>query len=139
MHVIPFISHIYINLMEVGIFIIFIALVIFFRFVVGGFDHDRVDSYISKRGGRIINKNWSPFGTGWFGEKDSRIYELTYEDSDGNIHEATCKTSMMSGVYFTEDRIVNYNYKVNTDNISSIAAENKRLREEIERLKNNNG
>ncbi|MCL2348423.1 MAG: hypothetical protein FWC50_09200 [Planctomycetaceae bacterium] len=94
-----------------------------------------------------MEKHWSPFGKGWLGEKDSRIYELTYEDAEGNLHEATCKTSMLSGVYFTEDRIVRKRQQrekhdsQNTplsheENEVSLQEENRRLREEIERLQN---
>ena len=53
-----------------------------------------------------IDKSWDPFGPGWFGEKDSRIYEIVYRDRDGRVHRDHVKTSMMSGVYLTNDRIV---------------------------------
>ena len=43
-------------------------------------------------------------GRGWFGEKNDRIYEVVYYDSNGEQHLATCKTSLLSGVYWTEDR-----------------------------------
>jgi hypothetical protein len=71
-------------------------------------DNDRISSYIKERGGRVISINWAPFGKGWFGEKNDRIYEVVYYDRVGNQHWATCKTSMMSGVYWTEDRITHH-------------------------------
>ena len=80
------------------------ALVI--RLFAGSMDGDRIDEYIRSRGGRLLTKEWAPFGRGWFGEKDSRLYRITYEDADGAVHRATCKTSLFSGVYFTEDTIV---------------------------------
>ena len=86
------------------LFVVGIAIVI--RLIAGSMDGDRVDDYVRTRGGKLISKHWSPFGRGWFGEKDSRIYEIEYIDADGNRHQATCKTSMLSGVYMTEDRIV---------------------------------
>lgn len=128
-----------------------ILIAVFFRLAAGSMDGDRIDESIRQRGGRIVEKHWSPFGKGWVGEKDSRIYELIYEDADGNLHEATCKTSLLSGVYFTEDRIVqNRRQRKNHEDhalfhpatpqddneVSSLQEENRQLREEIEQLRN---
>jgi len=139
--------------MEFAIPFLFIGAIlfaIFVRLMAGSMDVDRIDEYISERGGRIIEKQWTPFGKGWFGEKDSRIYRVIYEDSQGNIHEATCKTSMFSGVYFSEDQIVQRRQrrKNHEDNVTlqdtatqedhhvtSLQEENRQLREEIERLR----
>jgi hypothetical protein len=49
--------------------------------------------------------SWAPFGKGWFGEKNDRIYEVVYYDARGDQHWATCKTSLLSGVYWADDRI----------------------------------
>lgn len=68
-------------------------------------DKDRIAGYVGQRGGRIVSISWAPFGRGWFGEKGDRIYEVVYYDSDGAQHFATCKTSLFSGVYWTEDRV----------------------------------
>jgi hypothetical protein len=68
-------------------------------------DKSRITDYVRGRGGRIVSINWAPFGRGWFGEKNDRIYEVVYYDSEGNQHWATCKTSLLSGVYWTEDRV----------------------------------
>ncbi len=70
-----------------------------------GLDKDRIKDYVHERGGRIISISWAPFGRGWFGEKEERIYEVVYYDQAGNQHFATCKTSLWTGVYWTEDRI----------------------------------
>ncbi len=45
-------------------------------------------------------------GPGWFGEKDSRIYEIVYRDRDGHVPLAHVKSSMMSGVYLKNDQII---------------------------------
>jgi hypothetical protein len=68
-------------------------------------DRTRIAEYIQQRGGRIVSINWAPFGRGWFGEKNDRIYEVVYYDKEGNQHFASAKTSLWSGVYWTEDRI----------------------------------
>jgi hypothetical protein len=75
-----------------------------------------------------------PFGPGWFGEKSDRIYAVRYLDKDGNEHEARCKTSMWTGVYFTQDEIVRH-AKRPSDKQESLEEENRRLRDELERLK----
>ncbi len=84
--------------------IILLAIVI--RVFAGKFDGARVEEYIRSMGGKILDRSWDPFGPGWFGEKDSRIYAIVYQDSAGLVHHAHVKTSAMSGVYLTNDRIV---------------------------------
>jgi hypothetical protein len=86
----------------VGVFILAIVI----RLIAGSFDGERVEQYIREIGGELIDRSWDPFGPGWFGDQDSRIYEIVYRDRDGRTHRAHVKTSMMSGVYLTNDRIV---------------------------------
>jgi hypothetical protein len=116
-----------------------IILAIVIRLAAGGLDHDRVRQYVEARGGRVLESNWAPFGPGWFGEKSDRIYEVRYLDRDGNEHRAHCKTSMWTGVYFTEDTITRYadrpQPRHSEPTPSSLEEENRRLREELERLK----
>ncbi len=88
------------------IFIGFIILAGVLRIIAGSFDGERVEEYIRDRGCELIDKSWDPFGPGWFGEKNSRIYEIVYRDRDGKVHRAHVKTSMLSGVYLTNDQIV---------------------------------
>jgi hypothetical protein len=127
--------------MEVlAIFVLIIPIVVIIRMIAGGMDHDRVEEYIVSRGGRVIEKNWSPFGKGWFGSEHERIYEVKYQDKDGNIHQATCKTSALAGVYFTED-IITISAK-NTgaiDKETELELENRQLKQQIEELKRNRG
>jgi hypothetical protein len=68
-------------------------------------DKDRITAYIQDRGGRVVSINWAPFGRGWFGEKEERLYEVVYYDQAGQQHFATAKTSMFTGVFWTEDRV----------------------------------
>jgi hypothetical protein len=122
----------------------FIALAIVFRLLLGSLDRDRVRAYIGDRGGRLISSTWAPCGKGWFGEKSDRIYEVRYLDGDGNEHEASCKTSMFSGVYFTEDRIVRYGERPDREprdhlRLAELELENQRLRDELKRTKDRNG
>ncbi len=123
--------------MEFAIFVIpvFLLLAILIRLGAGSLDHDRVRRYITERGGKVLHAGWTPFGPGWFGEKSDRIYKVRYLDKDGNEHHAHCKTSALSGVYFTKDEIVRYAERPEEPRGESLEEENRRLREEIERLK----
>jgi hypothetical protein len=84
---------------------IIVAIVI--RFAAGGLDQDRVKQYVEQRGGKLLTAEWSPFGPGWFGEKSDRIYQVRYLDVDGTDHEE----------------------------VESLEEENRRLREELARLR----
>ena len=113
-----------------------ILVAILFRVGAGSMDNDRLREYVESRGGRIIASNWAPFGPGWFGEKSDRIYQVRYIDRDGNEHDAYAKTSMWTGVYFTEDRIVKYaKQPIDVDEVETLEKENARLRAELDRLK----
>ena len=120
------------------LFFVFVMIALFVRLAAGSMDGDRVKSYIEQQGGILLESHWSPFGKGWYGEKDSRIYEVRYRDREGNIHSATIKTSMFSGVYFTDDEIVSRaNVKMPVDvqlDPSLLEDENQRLRERIAEL-----
>ncbi len=122
------------------IILVFIVLAVAIRLLAGGMDGERVREYIEQRGGRLLSSGWAPFGKGWFGEKSDRIYEVRYLDGDGNEHEASCKTSMFTGVYFTEDRIVRYaatpRQEPQADSrLALLEQENRRLRDELNRSK----
>lgn len=119
-----------------------LGLVVVIRLAAGGFDRDRVTQYIESRGGRILGTRWTPFGPGWFGERSDRIYEVRYVDAEGNERIAHCKTSLTTGVYFTEDRIVRQADRTrgaaeeqSAPEVVSLREENHRLRQEIERLR----
>lgn len=85
-------------------FAIVVALVI--RLMAGGLDGDRVERYVRDQGWELVDRSWDPFGPGWFGEKGSRIYQIVYRDQRGDLHRAHVKTSMLSGVYLTNDEVV---------------------------------
>jgi len=114
--------------------VICIALV--FRFLAGSMDRERVRQYVEARGGRVIQATWAPFGPGWFGGNKERIYQVRYLDRDNNVHEAYARTSMWTGVYFTEDQIIQHGKPpIEEEEVESLEEENARLRSELERLK----
>ena len=86
------------------LFVVFVAIAIGGWIASYSFDKSRITQYVEGRGGRVVSITWAPFGKGWFGEKNDRIYEVVYYDRAGDQHLATCKTSLWSGVYWTEDR-----------------------------------
>ncbi|MGD0516055.1 MAG: hypothetical protein ABSA26_00845 [Thermoguttaceae bacterium] len=119
------------------IFIVFIGIAIVIRLVAGSIDTGRIESYVSQQGWTLLDKSWDPFGPGWFGEKDSRIYQIVYRDSEGDIHKAHVKTSLLSGVYLTNDHVVERDKKATAEGSETdedLQQENERLRRKIQEL-----
>lgn len=91
---------------------VFVCIVLFTVLIIGilifqrSTDSRRVEKYVQQQGWELVDRSWDPFGPGWFGEKDSRIYQIVYRDQEGLLHRAHVKTSMLSGVYLTHDQIV---------------------------------
>lgn len=125
----------------VQVYIIFgIAALIFaviIRLQHGSMDGDRIRSYIERQGGKLLDAHWTPFGPGSLDDQRNRIYEVRYLDNDGNQHHAFCKTSGWIGVSFTEDEIEECADA--SEKETSLEEENRRLREELERLKGRQG
>jgi hypothetical protein len=125
---------------NIGFIIVIPLLAIGFRLLADRWDRERIQQYVAERGGTLNGITWQPFGRGWFGEKGDRIYEVEYTDRDGASHSASCKTSMFSGVYFTDDRTTSGVRPLAITRadreIATLERENQRLRAEIERLKN---
>ena len=130
-----------------GIVVPFIAIVIGCRVIAGTLNHDRIRIYIKNKGGKVIEIVWTPFGPGWFGEKSDAIYEVDYYDRDGNYRRAHCKTSMFSGVYLHNDRLVSAvkpqqtmndheNQTMTRQVPMSLEEENRKLKKENELLRN---
>lgn len=114
-----------------------LAIIITFaaRLIAGGFDGDRVEAYVRKRGWELVDRSWDPFGPGWFGEKDSRFYQIVYRDERGDLHRAHVKTSMFSGVYLTNDEVVERGEpRPVTTGAGDLEQENARLEERIAEL-----
>jgi len=87
------------------VIVLFMIVALVSWFASFSLDQDRIHSDVQSRGGRVVSINWAPFGKGWFGEKNDRIYEVVYYDREGNQRWATCKTSFWSGVFWSEDRV----------------------------------
>jgi len=111
----------------------FIAFIVCTRLLVGILNKARIRSYVTERGGQVLQIRWSPFGKGWIGEKDAVLYEVIYREPDGAEHKATCKTALLSGVYFTEDNVISLPQA--NERIAELEAENRLLRQEVQKIK----
>ncbi len=113
--------------------LVLIAMLLF-RLLAGSMDQGRLESYIADKGWTLVDRHWEPFGPGWFGEKDSRIYRITYRDEEGALYEAHAKTSMMSGVYLTNERLIRARTTAEPTAQMSLEQENEALKRRIEEL-----
>lgn len=118
------------------VFAVFILIAVVFRLAAGGLDTGRIEEYVRGQGWELIDRSWDPFGPGWFGEKDARIYQVVYRDERGDTHKAHVKTSMFSGVYLTHDSIVSRAERDSAPvtEVDRLEDENRRLRERLEEL-----
>jgi hypothetical protein len=82
-----------------------LVLVIGARLVHGQLDRGRIRAYAAENGWEVLECRWSPYGPGWVGARQARIYAVRYRDREGRSHAAYLKTSMFGGVYLTEDRV----------------------------------
>lgn len=106
-----------------------LLLALFLRLCAGALDLGRIDDYAQDRDWTVHRKSWAPFGPGWFGTQYARIYRVEFTDADGSRHEAYVKTSMMSGVYLTEDRVVQ-----RSSRLDELEAENTELKRRLAEL-----
>lgn len=128
-------------------FIIIILIFVFIAFLAfrKSLDKDNVKLWVESKGGRLISKEWTPFGSGWAGESRERLYTIIYIDRLGNRRKAEIKTSYGTGVYVRKDEIISpSNKSVNSNNSSpfsqkkenkNLAEENRLLKEELDKLK----
>jgi hypothetical protein len=72
-------------------------------------DRGRIEHYIVRLGGHVLDSRWFPAGPDSFGDESACIYAVRYLDSDGNEHAAHCQASIWTrAVRLVEDRIVHY-------------------------------
>ncbi len=113
----------------VGVLVLVVVVAVLIRIFAGLLDTDRVEQYVRDKGWTLIDKSWDPFGPGWFGEKSDRIYEIIFEDQHGDTHRAHVKTALFTGVYLTNDTIVE-----RSEQQTDLESENEELKKRIAEL-----
>lgn len=113
-----------------------IAIIVGIRLLAGHWDRERIKADLVRRGARVDEIAWSPFGKGWFGEKGDRIYRVSFIPAAGPHRTAWCKTSMWSGVFWSDETDVfgvpESSPREASDENARLRAENERLRQELE-------
>ena len=106
------------------------------RLFAGHLDKGRIEAYVKRQGWTMEDRSWDPLGPGWIGERDSRIYQIVFRDEEGNLRRAGVKTSMFSGVYLTDDTIIERPKVPPKSGLqgAELEAENRRLKENVEKL-----
>jgi hypothetical protein len=131
------------GLLVLLLFTLLLSAMIGIRVVLDRVDRGRIRSYVAARGGCAEEIRWDPFGYGWFGDQN-RIYRVTYVNRKGNRHVATCKTSVLAGVYWAEDAKVSGDPSPaeprNTaqdfdEEVWRLKEENAQLQNEVERMR----
>ncbi len=122
--------------MGFGIFLFFFMFIIITHLLTRYFDTDRIERHIHSLQGTMISKSWEPFGKRWFGSDSDRIYKVRFLDMYDNVHEAYVKTSLFGGVYFTDDKIIEYNDRNEHSEVFHLRKQVERLKRENELLRN---
>jgi len=113
-----------------------LAAIVVIRIVADRLDRKRIEADVAARGGVVLDISWKPFGRGWFGEKSDRVYLVEWTDASHVTHTSWCKTSLFTGVYWTED---GGRPPSRTGELEALRAENRRLREELEHARRGRG
>lgn len=90
------------------IFLLFsiICLIVVIILLCASFDRERIEKYLRSKNCQLIDSKWDPLGPGYGGRGRERIYKIVYHDIERRTHYSHVETSAWSGVYFTNDRIV---------------------------------
>jgi hypothetical protein len=75
------------------------------RGITHAIDRNRIANYAASQGWELLSCNWKLLGPGWFGNTHERLYRTEYRDGEGRTHAAFAKTSMLAGVYLSEDQV----------------------------------
>jgi len=74
------------------------------RLLLDRLDRKRIRRHRKSMRCEVDRIRWRPFGYGW--PSSARIYGVKYMDADGDLHKASCKTSILGDVYFGNDRML---------------------------------
>jgi hypothetical protein len=69
-------------------------------FITSNWDRQRIINDANNNGWTIKTIEWEPFGPGFLGEKNDRIYSVRFINENDIAQTRFCKTSVLSGVYW---------------------------------------
>ncbi len=91
-------------------------------------DERRIRYDIAARGGQFLEKHWDAWSPG-----EDRTYHVRFKDIDGNERTATCRTSLLSGVFWADMEV--FRSPRDTSTIIALKNENQRLQKELEQTR----
>jgi len=109
---------------------LFILALGFIPLIAATSDCGRIEDYLRKSRGRLIDKRWDPLGPGCLSGYGMRQYQITYEDRRGRVHQANVKTSMLGGVYLSRNKVIQNTPKMTAEEEKAV------LRKRLEELEN---
>ncbi|MGX8794829.1 hypothetical protein ACR6HW_01865 [Fusibacter sp. JL298sf-3] len=66
-------------------------------------DKKRIRRHFIHKGYESIEIEWAPFGPGFLGDSDNRIYHVGYTE-EGVYHSKYVKTNLGAAVYYTDEK-----------------------------------
>ena len=89
-------------------FVVVIFIIIVMPLFILYFDHNNIREDIESKGGLLLEMSRYPHLSRWLTlgiGLGPRLYDVTYADRDGNVHQASCKSSIISKLSYTNDYI----------------------------------
>ena len=80
-----------------------IAYILTRRIILETLDRRRIRTFIEARGLTLVDLNLALFVTGWGDNSRGRTYTVRLRDRSGKEGEISCRTSLLGGVYFTDE------------------------------------
>jgi hypothetical protein len=74
-------------------------------FLANAYTKNNIHDFIEAQGGTLISLRWDAFGKSWFDNK-GKVYKISYSDKAGNIHKSWVLANVFTGVYLSEDSII---------------------------------
>jgi hypothetical protein len=112
-----------------------------------GHDKSRVRENLQAQGATVVSLRRNYLLMDWFVEREFRSYHVHYRDRNGWEHGAVCKTTRGGAIFYADDKIVSEPNAGSApspavgqtseldERIRDLEAENRRLKEELRRVK----
>ena len=114
--------------MQVVIVIVVILIATILLPLIMHLDEKRIRYDIAARGGQFLEKHWDAWSPG-----EDRTYHVRFTDIDGNECTATCRTSLLTGVFWADMEV--FRSPKDTSTIIALKNENQRLQKELEQMR----